>query len=90
VDDPRRPRLTAGVDFRALDDLSCVVVAPNSGRVHALDAVAAAILERSNGSATVADIAGEPVDIFDAPANQIARDVDAFLADLATFGIVEW
>ena len=86
----RRPTRKPDVDFRILDDLTSVAVAPESEEAHALTPVATAVFERCDGTMTVGEIAAELADIFDAPADQIARDVEAFLDDLVARGLVEW
>jgi pyrroloquinoline quinone biosynthesis protein D len=90
VSDDRRPVRRATVDFRVLDDLSSVAVDSASGEAHALNPVATAVLERCDGTMTVAEIVDEVVAIFDAPAEQVAADVRAFLEQLAGAGLIEW
>lgn len=52
------------------------------------DAVGLDILRRCNGEATVAAIVGELVQDYDAPEEEIRRDVIAFLQDWADQRIV--
>lgn len=85
-----RPALRPAVDFRVLDDLSGVAVDPAAAKAHALNPVATAILERCDGTLTVAAIADEIADIFDGPADRIATDVERFVGDLAEKGLIEW
>jgi pyrroloquinoline quinone biosynthesis protein D len=85
-----RPVLRPTVIFRVLDDLSGVAVDSESEQAHALNSVGVAVLERCDGTLTVGEIVVEVNDIFDAPREQIAADVHAFLADLAARGMIEW
>jgi pyrroloquinoline quinone biosynthesis protein D len=85
-----RPVLRPTVDFRILDDLSGIAVDSESEQAHALNPVGVAILERCDGTLTVGEIVVEVSDIFDAPREQIAADVHAFLADLAAREMIEW
>jgi pyrroloquinoline quinone biosynthesis protein D len=85
-----RPVLRPTVDFRVLDDMSGVVVNLESEQAHALNPVGVAVLERCDGTLTVGEIVDEVCDIFDAPREQIAADVHAFLADIAGRGMIEW
>jgi len=85
-----RPVLRPTVDFRVLDDLSGIVVDSESEQAHALNPVGVAVLERCDGTLTVGEIVVEVSDIFDAPREQIAADVHAFLADLAAREMIEW
>ena len=55
-----------------------------------LGRVGVAVLERRDGTLTVGEIVVEVSDIFDAPREQIAADVHAFLADIAGRGMIEW
>jgi hypothetical protein len=86
----RRPVRRGAVEFRVLDDLSSVAVDPDSGEAHALTAVATAVFERCDGTLTVGEIVEEVTDIFDAPREQVERDVLAFLDDLSARGLIEW
>jgi PqqD family protein of HPr-rel-A system len=86
----RRPIIRPTIEFRVLDDLSSVAVDPESGQAHALTAVATAIFERCDGATTVERIVADIVDIFDCPTDQAARDVVAFLDDLASRGLIAW
>ena len=86
----RRPTLRPAVDFRVLDDLSGVAVDADGGTAHALNPVAAAVLERCNGTLAVREIAAELVEIFDVPPERIAADVEVFVDDLAGKGLIEW
>ena len=85
-----RPVLRPTVDFRILDDLSGIAVDSESEQAHALNPVGVAVLERCDGTLTVGEIVVEVSDIFDAPREQIAADVHAFLADLAAREMIEW
>jgi len=86
----RRPTLRPAVDFRVLDDLSGVAVDVAGGTAHALNPVAAAVLERCDGRLAVREIAAELGDIFDGPSDRIAADVELFVDDLARKGLIEW
>ena len=85
---PHRPIRKETVDFRVLDDLSSVVADPETGEVHAHNAVATAVFERCDGSMTATQIMTEVVEIFDASAEQVAVDVEQFLNDLTERGLV--
>lgn len=85
-----RPVIRTVVDFRVLDDLSGVAIDTSAGAAHALNPVAAAILEHCDGSLTVGQIADDLATIFDAAPDRIASDVRVFVDDLAERGLVEW
>ena len=84
-----RPVVRPTVVFRVLDDLSGIAVDAESEQAHALNPVGVAVLERCDGTLTVGEIVVEVSDIFDAPPEQIAADVHAFLADIAGRGMIE-
>src|SRR5688500_188637 len=86
----RRPVQRPTVDFRVLDDLSSVAVDPDKGEAHALTPVATAVFERCDGTLTVREIVAEVAEIFDAPREQVERDVVAFLDDLAARRLIDW
>jgi Coenzyme PQQ synthesis protein D (PqqD) len=85
-----RPVLRPTVDFRVLDDLSGIAIDSESEQAHALNPVGVAVLERCDGTLTVGEMVVEVCDIFDAPREQISADVHAFLADVATRGMIAW
>jgi PqqD family protein of HPr-rel-A system len=85
---PHRPVRKETVDFRVLDDLSSVVADPETGEVHAFNAVATAVFERCDGSMTATEIVAEVVEIFDVPSEQVAVDVEDFISDLTERGLV--
>lgn len=86
----RYPVKHDGVAFRVLDDLSSIAVDAASGEAHALTAVATAVFERCDGTMSAGQIVDEIVDIFDAPREDVERDVIAFLDDLADRGLIDW
>jgi len=93
MDDARflsRPTLNESVDFRVLDDLSSMAVDAESGEAHALNPVATAVLERCDGTMTAQEIVAEVSEIFDGPPEQVAKDVQGFLTDLAGRGLIAW
>ena len=86
----RRPVRKETVDFRVLDDLSSVAVDRESGEAHALNPVATAVFERSDGRMSVDEIVQEVVANFDAPEEQVAADVRSFIEFLSGSGLIEW
>lgn len=86
----RRPAVLAAVEFRVLDDMSAVAVDREGGTAHALNPVAAAILERCDGEATVREIVAEIEEIFDGPPERVAAEVAAFVDELAAMGLIAW
>ncbi|MEM7524120.1 MAG: pyrroloquinoline quinone biosynthesis peptide chaperone PqqD [Pseudomonadota bacterium] len=54
-----------------------------------LDQIAHEILKRVDGAATEAEICDDLAATFGAPLDQIAKDVDVFLADLADRRLLE-
>lgn len=86
----RRPVRRPAVEFRVLADLSSVAVDPETGEAHALTPAATAVFERADGTLSVQEIVAELGDIFDAPRDQLERDVVAFLDDLAARKLVDW
>jgi pyrroloquinoline quinone biosynthesis protein D len=85
-----RPVRKSTVEFRILDDLSGVAVDSATGEAHALNTVATAVLERCDGTLMIEKIVDEVAEIFDAPRERIAADVEGFLNDLDTRGLIEW
>ncbi len=83
-----KPVLRPEVEFRVLDDLSGVAVDPAAGAAYAYNPVAAAIIERCDGTLTPAEIVAELVEIFDAPRDRISSDVDAFMCELEDAGLI--
>lgn len=85
AEEPRavcRPRLPRGV--RLHHDAvrgGWTILAPE--RVLETDAVGAEILKRCDGARTLAEIVDDLAASFDADRADIARDVEAFLSDLA-------
>jgi pyrroloquinoline quinone biosynthesis protein D len=57
-------------------------------RLLVLDAIAHEIVQRCDGTATVAGIVEDLAGKFDAPRDLIARDVSALLQDLADKGVM--
>lgn len=86
----RRPVHRTTAEFRVLDDLSSVVVDPESGQAHALTSVATAIFERCDGTMTVEEIVQDIVEIFDCTLDRAQDDVLLFLDDLASRALIDW
>ncbi len=63
-----------------------IILAPE--RVHSPDATAVAVLELCDGVRTVAAIAGELAQTYDAPEEAILADISAMLQGLADKGVV--
>jgi hypothetical protein len=83
-----RPARTVHVEFRVLDDLSSVVADMASGEIHAFNAVGTAVFERCDGTMTADEIVTDVAEIFDAPRDLVAVDVQTFLAVLTERGLV--
>lgn len=82
------PRLPRGVRLR--EDAArggWVLLAPE--RALTLDDIAVAILREVDGARDVGAIVAALAATYDAPAEQIAGDVRAFLGDLVAKGLVE-
>jgi pyrroloquinoline quinone biosynthesis protein D len=63
-----------------------IILAPE--RVHSPDATAVAVLELCDGVRTVAAIANELAQTYDAPTETILTDISAMLQGLADKGVV--
>jgi coenzyme PQQ biosynthesis protein PqqD len=69
-------------------DGEAVMVLPATGRVHTLNAVGTRFWELVDGERTVAEIAVQMADEFDAPVEQIEQDCRAFAAELSERGLL--
>lgn len=84
-----RPRLPRGV--RLVNNEAqggMVLLAPE--RVFKPDAVALAILERCDGTATLGTIADDLSKAYNAPRERVLADVTALLCGLADKKLLEW
>ena len=81
-------RLAQHVKFRE-EKFGGVLFETRSEKVYTLTPTAAAVLQEVTAGRAAPDIAPSLAERFDAPADAIARDVDAFLADLRDKGLVE-
>jgi len=84
-----KPRLARGVRLRhSAAHGGWVLLAPE--RILECDAVAVEVLKRCTGEAGFAQIVDDLAAVYDAPREQIARDVEALLATLADKRLVEF
>jgi pyrroloquinoline quinone biosynthesis protein D len=84
-----RPRLPRGVRLAHNEAQGgWVLLAPE--RVFKADAVAAEIVKRCTGEATVNDIVDDLAKTFDAPRERIMTDVSAMLGGLAEKKLIEF
>jgi len=84
-----RPRRDPSAAWRVVDG-EVVMVLPSTGKVHTLNAVGTRFWELVDGERTVAEIAGQMADEFDAPADRIAADCQVFAAELSERGLLVW
>jgi pyrroloquinoline quinone biosynthesis protein D len=87
MDATSRPRLAPAARLR-FDTTreSWVVLAPE--RVTVLDEVAADVLQRCDGQATLAEVVDGLSAAYEAPRDAILADVDELLANLVELGVV--
>ena len=80
-------RLSADVIFRELDG-EAVLLDFASGRYFGLNAVATRVWTMLAAGSSVADAVSAVAAEFDAPREEVARDVDALVADLVSRGLL--
>jgi hypothetical protein len=80
-------RLSPDVVFRELDG-EAVLLDFNTGRYFGLNAVGTRVWTLIAGGTSVRDAVRALAAEFDAPADEIARDVDALVADLVARGLL--
>ena len=73
--------------YRTYDGQATIVL-PSLARVNVLNEVGSAIWERIDGRRSLAEILDGIVDEFDITRDQAAADLEAFIADLRTHGMV--
>ncbi|MBX6425929.1 MAG: pyrroloquinoline quinone biosynthesis peptide chaperone PqqD [Variibacter sp.] len=84
-----RPRLRRGVRLQhSPAHGGYVLLAPE--RVFKADAIAAAILARCTGEATLSAIVDDLATLYGAPRERVLGDVSALLAGLAEKKLLEW
>jgi pyrroloquinoline quinone biosynthesis protein D len=84
-----KPQLARGVRLTHSEAQGgWVLLAPE--RIFQTDAVAAEILKRCTGDASLAAVVDDLVQAYGAPREQIARDVEALLASLAEKKLIEF
>ena len=66
-----------------------VVLDPASGRYYGLNEVAARIVQLAAGSARLGDIVEQILTEYDVEREQLARDVQSFVSDLASKGLIQ-
>ena len=81
------PKLPRGVKLRH-DKARDVWVLLAPERVFMPDPIAVEILKRCDGQAALADIIDDLAQTYNAPRDQVAKDVTAMLQDLADKGMV--
>src|SRR3954469_12963585 len=81
-------RLARHVKFRE-EKFGGVLFETRSEKVYTLTPTAAAVLQEVAAGRSGAEIAPSLADRYNAPQDAIARDVEAFLADLREKGLVE-
>jgi hypothetical protein len=87
VDDGARPRREPTAAWRVVDG-EVVMVLPATGKVHTLNAVGTRFWQLVDGERTMAEIAAQMADEFDASADRIERDCRAFAAELGERGLL--
>ena len=80
----RRPE----VAWRVIEG-EAVVVDPRAGITYPLNTVATRCWEMADGSRPVATIISAVIEEFDAPEEQIKQDVEGFIQDLQSKGLLE-
>ena len=73
--------------YRTYDGQATIVL-PSLARVNVLNEVGSAIWERIDGRRSLAEILDGIVEEFDITRDQAAADLEAFIADLRTHGMV--
>jgi hypothetical protein len=81
-------RLAKHVKFRE-ENFGGVLFETRAEKVYTLTPTAAAVVQEVAAGRGSADIVANLGERFEAPATDIARDVEAFLADLRAKGLVE-
>jgi coenzyme PQQ biosynthesis protein PqqD len=77
-----RPRRDPSVAWRVIQG-EAVMVLPATGKVHTLNAVGTRFWELIDGRRSLAEIAEQLEEEFDAPAHAIAADCQRFAGELA-------
>lgn len=86
---PLQPRRRSDVRRETLPDGSAVLYDPCTEMTYAITASAALVWEACDGVATRAAITARLAEVYDAPSEVIARDVDALLDHLGEAGLLE-
>jgi hypothetical protein len=81
------PRREPAAAWRVVDG-EAVMVLPSTGKVHTLNAVGTRFWELVDGERSIADIAAQIVEEFDAPVERIAADCRAFAVELSERGLL--
>lgn len=84
-----RPQRRSDVRIESLPDGSAVLYDPRTEMTYAVTASATLVWEACDGEHTTTAIAGRLVELYEAPPEVIARDVDAFLRYLTEAGLLE-
>jgi coenzyme PQQ biosynthesis protein PqqD len=77
-----RPRRDPSVAWRVIQG-EAVMVLPSTGKVHTLNAVGTRFWELVDGQRSLAEIAGQLEEEFEAPSETIATDCRRFASELA-------
>ncbi|MCP4423759.1 MAG: PqqD family protein [Chloroflexi bacterium] len=83
------PRIVPGLIWRKVDDNS-VVVSPQSGKIRALNGVGSTIWQLVAEENSVDAIVEQLTVQYAVSPEQAAGDLQTFLADLDTRGLIEW
>ena len=84
-----KPRRRRDVNSQLLPDGSMILFDAAAARAYPISESAAIVWHACDGMHTTGAIVDELADIYDAPADQIARDVEAVLAHLRYIGLLE-
>lgn len=87
IADGGRPRREPSAAWRVVDG-EAVMVLPSTGKVHTLNGVGTRFWELVDGQRTIAEIATQLADEFDAPPDRIAADCRGFAAELNERGLL--
>lgn len=84
-----RPHGRADVRLESLPDGSAVLFDPATNMTYAVTASAALVWQACDGTRTPDAIVADLAEIYDAPPDRIAHDVDALLAHFEALGLLQ-
>ena len=88
LDPSSKPKLPRGVRLRE-DKVRSRWILLGPERIFEIDGIGVEILSRCKGLATIDEISRELAAAFEAPLEQVAPDVQAFIADFAQKRIID-